>query len=136
MYHLFNSVVKTRRLVSSQVDGLVTTSWTDISTDGLDFIPCRVDLNFIRPGKDDPAPINAGGAQDRYGILFCPPYFPLKAGDRVECIANAYGQLPVEGTFEIRSIPDKAIDFSRAHHIEVLVFEIPQDLDDSEWPVE
>lgn len=136
MQHLFNSVVKTRRLLSSQVDGLVTNSWTDVTTDGLGYVKCRIDLNFIRPGKDEPAPINAGGAQDRYGILFCSASIPFKAGDRVECIANVRGAFPVEGTFEIRSIPDKAIDFSSAHHIEVLVFEIPQDLEETDWPGE
>lgn len=136
MQHLFNSVVKTRRLSSSQVDGMVTTQWTDVTTGGLGYVSCRIDLNFIRPGKDEPAPLQAGGAQDRYGILFCGPSVPFKAGDRIKCIPNGFGELPVEGTFEIRSIPDKAIDFSRAHHIEVLVFEVPQDLDEDEWPVE
>ena len=128
MNHLFNSVVKVRRRISSQEDGVLTVSWQDITSNGLNYVPCRIDLNFIRPGKDDPAPLNAAGPPDRYGILFCSPNVPLRAGDRVECVPNLFGQLPVEGTFEIRSIPDKAIDFSSAHHIEVLVFEIPQDL--------
>lgn len=135
MEHLFNSAVKVRRRVTTQVDGVATTSWQDVTTEGLGYVKCRIDLNFIRPGKDAPAPINAGGAQDRYGLLFCRADVPLRAGDRVVCIPNSGGKLPVEGSFEIRSIPDKAIDFSDAHHIEVLVFEIPQDLDD-EWPGE
>lgn len=135
MFHLYNSVVKTRRFSSAQVDGLLTTSWQDV-TGELAYVPCRIDLNFIRPGKDDPSPINAGGPQDRYGILFCDPNVPFKANDRIVCIPNDSGELPVEGTFEIRSVPDKAIDFAHAHHIEVLVFEIPQDLDEDTWVLE
>ncbi len=136
MQHLFNSVVKVRRMVTVPTDGVVVREWQDVTTDGLNYVPCRIDLNFIRPGKDDPAPLNAGGAQDRYGILFCGAYVPLKAGDRIVTIPNRYGKLPIEGSFEIKSIPDKAIDFSDAHHIEVLVFEIPQDLTEDEWPSE
>lgn len=136
MEHLYASVVKVRRRVTTQVDGVTDTSWQDVTENGLGYVKCRIDLNFIRPGKDAPAPINAAGAQDRYGLLFCRADVPLRAGDRIVCIPNAYGKLPVEGTFEIRSIPDKAIDFSDVHHTEVLVFEIPQDLTDDIWPDE
>lgn len=136
MEHLYASVVKVRRPQTTQVDGVATTTWQDVETDGLNFVRCRIDLNFIRPGKDAPAPINAGGAQDRYGLLFCNANVPLRAGDRLVCIPNTNGKLPVEGSFEVRSIPDKAIDFSDVHHTEVLIFEVPQDLLEEDWPME
>ncbi len=137
MEHLFNSVVKVQRPETTQnPDGVAGTQRVDVTTGGLNHVKCRLDLQFIRPGKDAPSPINAGGAQDRYGVLFCRADVPLRAGDYLVCIPNSAGKLPVEGTFEIKSIPDKAMDFSDAHHIEVLVFEVTQDLTEDVWPEE
>jgi hypothetical protein len=80
---------------------------------------CRLDLNFIRPGKDQPSPIVAGRAPDRVGLLFC-DYTPnLLAGDRIKLVGG-----PIAGTFEIKSTPDGAIDFSKVHHFEVQVTEV------------
>jgi hypothetical protein len=90
-------------------------------------LQCRLDLQFVRPGKDAPAPIVAGRAPDRVGVC----YFDLaadgngaplvRAGDRLECVAG-----PVYGTFEIRVIPDVAQDLIGGHHIEVQVIECSQ----------
>jgi hypothetical protein len=123
MDHLFNSVVEVQHLDLTVVDGEAVSSWVTKSDDGADWLKCRLDLNFLRPGKDIPAPINAGVAPDRIGIMFTYPYAPLKAGDRIVCIPNEFGEMPVEGIFEIRSIPDKAIDYATAHHIEVQILE-------------
>lgn len=90
-------------------------------------LQCRLDLTFVRPGKDQPAPIVAGRAPDRVGVC----YFDLandssgaplvRAGDRLECVSG-----PIFGTFEIRVIPDVAQDLIGAHHIEVQVCEVSQ----------
>lgn len=90
---------------------------------------CRLDLNFVRPGKDQPPAVVAGRAPDRVGVLFYDiltddsgvPY--IRAGDRIQCIAG-----PIFGTFEIRTIPDVAQDYTGAHHCEVQVVEVSQAL--------
>lgn len=96
-----------------------------LNTPGL--LQCRLDLTFLRPGKDQPAPIVAGRAPDRTGVC----YFDaapdangaslVKAGDRLQCV-----QGPIFGTFEIRLIPDVAQSMIGAHHIEVQVIEVSQ----------
>jgi hypothetical protein len=90
-------------------------------------LQCRLDLTFLRPGKDQPAPIVAGRAPDRTGVC----YFGLahdsngaplvKAGDRLLCKSG-----PIFGTFEIRLIPDVAQDMIGAHHIETQIVEVSQ----------
>jgi hypothetical protein len=92
-------------------------------------LQCRLDLSFLRPGKDQPMPAVAGRAPDRTGVC----YFDLaaddngaplvKASDRLQCVAG-----PIFGTFEIRIIPDVAQDLTGAHHVEVQVVEVSQQL--------
>lgn len=139
MFHLFNSLFRVEELLLSQVDGEATTSWVQAtSTDPIEeellqALPGRLDPNFIRPGKDIlPVPV-AGKAPDHVGVLYTYPWAPIKAGHRLVAIENAYGEIPTPGTYEIRLIPDRAIGFSSAHHIEVQVVEVIQDLDEV-WP--
>lgn len=90
-------------------------------------LQCRLDLTFLRPGKDQPAPVVAGRAPDRTGVC----YFDLatdadgaplvKAGDRLQCVSG-----PIFGTFECRLIPDVAQDLVGAHHVETQVVEVSQ----------
>jgi hypothetical protein len=104
-------------------------SIVDPILDAPGMLQCRLDLQFVRPGKDAPAPLVAGRAPDRVGVC----YFDLaadssgaplvRAGDRLECVAG-----PVYGTFEIRVIPDVAQDLIGGHHIEVQVIEVSQQL--------
>lgn len=83
---------------------------------------CRLDLNFLRPGKDAPPPVVAGRALDRIGLMFFSATSKLKAGDRVRCLSG-----PVTGTFEIRNNPDPAAAYGPAvHHYEVQIIEVAQ----------
>lgn len=123
--HLYISRAEVLRLTTKLVKGSMTNGWNKLSdiVDPKLGIPgelmCRLDLNFIRPGKDQPSPLVAGRAQDRTGLLFC-DYSPnLLAGDRLKFVGG-----PISGTFEIRSTPDGAIDFSKVHHFEVQVVEV------------
>jgi hypothetical protein len=92
-------------------------------------LQCRLDLTFLRPGKDQPAPIVAGRAPDRVGVCFfdlatAASGVPLVlAGDRLQCVSG-----PIFGTFEVRLIPDVAQDLTGAHHVEVQVIEVSQAL--------
>lgn len=145
MDHLYPSAFRVERMQLLIVeDGVPTTDWAQAvsetgdqaENDMLAFLRGRLDLMFIRPGKDVvPAPV-AGKAADRMGILFTFPYAPLRAGDRLVAIPNAVGKMPVTGVFELRDKPDEAQGYSDTHHLEMQVIEVRQDLDEMEWPGE
>lgn len=107
----------------SMYGGLPTISWVPYG-DARDALKGRLDLTFIRPGKDQLPAIEAGRAPDRVGVFFCDADSGLRAGDRIVCIAG-----PITGTFDVRVIPDVAQGFSTGHHIEVQVIETSQQLD-------
>ncbi len=129
MRHLYNSRAEIQRLSGELVNGTPTLTWSKITekpdpilnTDGE--LLCRLDLNFVRPGKDQPMPVVAGRAPDRVGLLMFDTTNVIKAGDRVHMLAG-----PIVGTFEIRVIPDPAVGFAAAHHMEVQVIEVAQQL--------
>lgn len=123
--HLYISRAEVYRLKMTFVKGAARNEWTKM-TETLDTrlgspgeLMCRLDLNFVRPGKDQPPPMAAGRAIDRVGVLFCDATPYLLAGDRLKMVAG-----PITGTFELKATPDGAIDFSSVHHFEVQVSEI------------
>lgn len=128
MDHLFDSRVRVERPTTTQVGGRARTSWTAVS--GLDSVKCRLDLQFMRLNDVQPT-VTAGKAPDRHGLMFCDPRVAIKAGDRLVAVSG-----PVQGTFEIRTIPDMvASPFGGPSHIEVQVWETNRDLD-ALWPGE
>lgn len=123
MDHLFASTVKVQRQQMTVADGRTPRhDWVDQPAP-LNQVKCRLDLLFVRPGKDVLPAQEAGVARDRVGIMFCSAAVPILAGDRIVATAG-----PVSGTFEIRNIPDRAQDYSSAHHIEVQIVETNQTL--------
>src|SRR6187431_476646 len=108
MYHLFNSAVRVERLqLSDANEGAPVMDWVQATSDDpaeqamLEYLKCRIDMTFMRPGKDIlPAP-EAGKAPDRIGLFFTYWYAPIKAGDRIIAIENEDGEIPEPGTFEI-----------------------------------
>lgn len=142
MDHLFNSAVRVERLQLEVTDGAASMTWQQATDPDsalnsmLAYLKCRLDMNFVRQGKDIPMAPVAGKAPDRIGVMFTYPYAPIKAGDRIVTIDNEQNEQPVKGTFEIRAIPDEAVGFTSRHHIEVQVVETTQDLDGGEWPAE
>lgn len=129
MRHLFNSVVQVETIHLQDRDGMAVMDWGVSEAPGAGWVECRLDLQFLRPGRDVVAPLNAGVVPDRFGIMFCDADAPLVAGCRIVTIPNAYGEMPVKGTFEIKTIPDVALDFASAHHIEVQIIESVQQID-------
>lgn len=137
MRHLYASRVELYELIRETGTGTSPTgTWTKV-TDMVDPLlgvagemKCRLDLGFIRPGRDTPAQPVAGRALDRVGVLFCDlsPY--LRAGMRVRCV-----QGDVYGMFEIRVVPDLSPDMNAVRHIEVQVVECAQSLSGmvSDW---
>jgi hypothetical protein len=119
--HLYASLVKAQKTQTVVQDGMASVQWVDVP--GIAPFRCRLDLTFLRPGKDIPVAQEAGVMQDRIGVLFCSASVPLKAGYRIVTISG-----PVTGTFDIRAIPDVAVDYSSGHHVEVQIIETPQNL--------
>lgn len=137
LYHLYNSQAQVVRLQPTFLDtGAMGVSWAPISdlVDPYLAIPgqlrCRLDLSFIRPGKDAPAPRVAGRAPDRVGLLFCDAAYDtsgrlfIKAGDRLTMLAG-----PIAGTFQFQQVPEPAQDMIGGHHLECQVVEVAQALE-------
>lgn len=122
MEHLYASTVKAQETQTIVQDGMATVAWVDLPAP-LDSFRCRLDLLFLRPGKDAPPAQEAGVAPDRIGVMFCNASLPLKAGYRIVTLTG-----PVTGTFDIRVVPDVAQDYSSGHHIEVQIIETPQQI--------
>lgn len=127
MRHLFASRVEVLESVTDIVDGARVQTWNKSS---LDFDPtcgpgemkCRLDLIFLRPGKDAPAPVVAGRSPDRTGVLFCSNTPALQGGQIIKVIDGPH----VGSMFLLKMRPDEAQAFAGSHHIEVQVHEVNQ----------
>jgi hypothetical protein len=119
--HLFPSRVEVLETGDTFVDGRPHYGWAVV--EGLESVPCRIDLTFMRAGKDTPPIIEAGRAPDRVGVAFFSPKVQgkIKPGQRIKTIRG-----PVDGTFSIDVLPDPAVDMSRLHHYEIGVREVSQ----------
>ena len=118
MQHLFASRADVLRLKGDLVNGSIVQEWVTVGQ-----VTCRLDLNFVRPGKDQPPAIVAGRAPDRVGLMFFMPGVDVRAGDHIRTVSG-----PVDGTFEVRVVPDPAVGYGTAHHMEVQVVEVSQAL--------
>lgn len=119
MDHLFPSYVDQRRLTKTAVGGRATFTWTTVARRQR----CRLDLNFIRLGKEAPREVEAGRAPDRVGTAFGFSSHGWRSGDRLVCVEG-----PVTGTFEVQANPDVAVGFAEGHHVEVGIKEVAQSL--------
>lgn len=127
MRHLFPSVVEVLEATTQVVDGARVQTWNKANQSFDRTLPygqmkCRLDLIFLRPGKDAPAPVVAGRTPDRTGVLFCSNTPALKGGHIVRVIKGPH----LGSSFLIKPRPDEAQGFSAAHHIEVQVTEVAQ----------
>lgn len=135
MRHLYATRAEVLRIDGDLVSGSAIVSWNKISTVVDPYVGrpgellCRLDLGFIRQGIDQPMPLVAGRAPDRTGLMFFDYHNDVRAGDRVRCITG-----PVQGTFEIRAIPDVAQGFSAGHHMEVQIFEVAKSAQSDLFP--
>lgn len=127
MRHLFNSTVEILESITDVVDGARVQTWQK-STNSFDAtcgpgeMKCRLDLIFLRAGKDAPAPIVAGRTPDRTGVMYCSYTPSLKGGQIMRVIKGPF----TNSSFLLKLRPDEAQNFSGTHHIEVQVFEVSQ----------
>ena len=127
MRHLFKSTVEILESVTDVVDGARMQTWqkstaTFDPTCGPGEMKCRLDLIFLRVGKDVPVPIVAGRTPDRTGVMYCSYTPSLKGGQIVKVIAGPFK----DAAFMLKMRPDEAQDFNGTHHIEIQVFEVAQ----------
>lgn len=129
MRHLYHTRAEVNRLRQDFNNGVPTMTWQQVDDiiDPFLAVPgelmCRIDLAFVRPGKDQPMPVVAGRAPDRVGLMFFDATDEILSGDRITCIDG-----PIKGTFEIRAMPDPAAGWSSAHHMEVQIIEVAQNM--------
>lgn len=127
MRHLFKSTVEILEAVTDVVDGARVQSWAKSTANfdpscGPGEMKCRLDLIFLRVGKDAPAPIVAGRTPDRTGVMYC-SYTPnLQSGHIMRVVSG-----PFTGAYFLLKLrPDEAQGFGSTHHIEVQIFEVNQ----------
>ena len=82
-------------------------------------IPCRLDFNFIRQGKDPMWIAASARPDDRTGVMFFGPKVKLKSGMRVSFVD---GKGP-KGFFELKGAIDEVWGM-KLHHYEVGAMEV------------
>lgn len=127
MRHLFSSTVEILESVTDVVDGARVQTWNKSTASFDPFcsageMKCRLDLIFMRPGKDAPAPVQAGRTPDRTGVMYCNNTPSLKGGQIIRVIKGPF----TGASFLIKMRPDEAQNFQGTHHIEVQVNEVAQ----------
>ena len=117
--YLFNSRVSVSRPRVEVSDGILTTSWFDV--DGMEEVPCRLEVGFFRPGKDFPLPAQAGRSPDRVAVYWVAAGTDFRPGDYIRCVSG-----PITGsTWQIRTVPDAASGMRYLHHLEGQAVEVP-----------
>lgn len=102
-------------LQTSDRDGSPVTTYVKVNPFP---IPCRIDLNFIRSGKDAMWLPSVARPEDRTGVMFFLPSAPLKAGIRAKITRGP------KGIFQLKGAIDEAWDFDSLDHLEVGVAEV------------
>jgi hypothetical protein len=114
---LLPSLVRVLRPRAVMVDGVLESTWVEVA--GLTRLNCRIEVNFYRPGKDMPMPIQAGRAPDRVAVYWVAPGTRLQPGDHLECVSG-----PIIGTWQVRTAPDRAQNMRHLHHLEGQCIEV------------
>lgn len=114
----YRSLLKHRctiyRLEASQTDGMSAQAWSPVATN----VPCFIDLQYIRMGKDPMWTPEAGRPSERTGVMFLLPPVPVHSGDRFIITRGPAGSFSIEGADDIVWTP------GYFHHREVGVKEI------------
>lgn len=127
MRHLFKDAVEVLESTTEVVDGARVQTWNKSNKIFDPTMPpgemrCRLDLIFLRPGKDAPSPVVAGRTPDRTGVMFCSLSANLKGGQIIRVIKGS----ETGNSFILKMRPDQAQGFSGAHHIEIQINEVAQ----------
>lgn len=83
-------------------------------------VRCRLDLQFIRSGRDPQWTPEAGRVEDRTGVAFFLSDANVKPGDRIQVTRGPAGTFQVEG-----NVDQVFGRRGRIHHLECGVKEVP-----------
>jgi hypothetical protein len=103
-----------QRLVEGETNGYLTMAYTVVLMN----VPCFLDLNFIRKGKDPMWTAEAGRPTDRTGVWFGLPKYDVRSGDQIIMVKGP------SGTYQIEGAVDEAWRPRNLHHLELGVKEI------------
>lgn len=103
-----------KRMVEQEVNGYLLMNYATVLTN----VPCYLDLNFIRQGKDPMWSPEAGRPADRTGVWFGLPKYDIRSGDQIVMTKGP------SGTFQIEGAVDEAWRPRNKHHVELGVKEI------------
>jgi len=106
------------RLDPTNEDGAARYSYVKVASD----VRCRLDLSFLRPGRDQGWTPEAGRATDRSGVAFFLTGTNILPGDRIKMRKGPTGLFLLEGTL------DEVQDGTKFHHLEVGVTEVAKAL--------
>lgn len=112
---------KLKAVVETSTDGSSVYNWQTVQVNNVDLIlPCFLDLNFLRKGKDLMWVEAAGRPQDRTGVIFFKGKDDdyVSSGMRIEMVRGPEGMFSIEGAL------DQAWTPRRKHHIEFGVIEV------------
>jgi len=108
--------VDVKRPDIGEVDGTDTLTWPTVASK----VPCKLDLQYIRPGVDPQWTPEAGRATDRTGVAFFLAGANVKAGDRLLVVKGPTGVFLCEG-----AVDEAQHRKGGSHHLEVGVREVP-----------
>jgi hypothetical protein len=109
------------RLEVANVAGAPDVSWKTVAKD----VRLRMDLNFLRPGKDSGWVPEAGRSPDRSGVAFFLTSADVRSGDRIKMTKGPTGTFLVDG-----AVDDPTDRTGEPHHIECGVTEVAKALGD------
>lgn len=106
------------------INGVPVSNWANVATN----VPCFLDLNFLRRGKDPIWTPEAGRPADRTGVLFVAGNAVVRSGMRIKMTKGP------AGSFQIQGAIDEAWRPTKKHHIEVGVIEVPGQISKGQGP--
>lgn len=112
-------VIEILRLKLSDNDGALAEDYEVIHT----AVPARLDLNFLRRGRDQGNVLASGRATDRNGVLFLLPGVDILPSDRIRVTKGPTGTFEVEGSVD--PVQDR---WGETHHLEVGIREVAKPL--------
>lgn len=103
------------------VDGVQSYVWVPVKSN----VRCRLDLQYIRSGKDPQWTPEAGRPVDRAGVAFFESGEPVKVGQRLVITKGPIGTYLVGGD-DLGAVDEVFLGRgSHVHHLEVGVKEVP-----------
>jgi hypothetical protein len=106
--------VTVKHLQLTNISGMADQEWVTVASN----VPCFIDLQYIRMGKDPMWTPEAGRPSERTGVLFLQARVLVHSGDRFTITRGPAGTFTVEGA------DDEIWTPRRKHHYELGIKEV------------